>query len=171
MDTPSIWGTPKKEKKFFGQFVKFYLVLFLIFIAFILGLISGRQTYKVVSDSVDDSGQIYNKKATPEFLAKDINFNLFWDAWNIIESNYVKQPVSESQLFYGAIAGSVASLGDQHSVFFDPETTTKFTEELEGSFDGIGAEIALKNEKITVVAALPDTPAEKAGLKNNDKII
>lgn len=170
MDKPSVWGAPQQEKKFFGKFIRFYLILLAIFIAFIIGLVSGRQTFKVVSDSVDISGQIYNKNAKPEFLSKDINFNLFWDVWEIIESNYVKQPVDESQLFYGAIAGSVASLGDPHSVFFDPETTEKFTEELSGSFEGIGAEIAIKNDRITVVSPLPDSPAEKVGLKTGDKI-
>lgn len=173
MERPSIWETPKKENGFVKKFLKYYVFLFLILAAFILGLLGGRQTYKVVTDSVDNekSGQVYNKKAKPNFLRDDVNFNLFWDAWDIIEKNYVKQPVGESDLFYGAIAGSVAALGDPHSVFFDPDTTKEFTAELQGSFEGIGAEIAIKNERITIVAPLTDSPAEKAGLKAGDKIL
>jgi carboxyl-terminal processing protease len=173
MERPSLWDKPQKEKGFFKQFVKYYVVLLLIFAAFILGLIGGRQSYKVVSDSVDTErlGQVYNKKARPDFLNKDVNFNLFWDAWDIIEKNYVKQPVGESDLFYGAIAGSVAALGDPHSVFFDPDTTKEFTNELKGNFEGIGAEIAIKNEQLTIVAPLPDSPALKAGIKAGDKIL
>jgi carboxyl-terminal processing protease len=173
MDRPSIWDKSPREKGFVKPFAKYYLVLLLIFAAFILGLLGGRQSFKVVNDSVDNEriGQAYNKKANPEFLSKDVNFNLFWDAWNIIEKNYVKQPVNETQLFYGAMAGSVAALGDPHSVFFDPDTTKEFTNELKGNFEGIGAEIAIKNEQITIVAPLPDSPAFKAGLKAGDKIL
>lgn len=172
MDRPSLWGQPKEEKKFFGSFMKFYIVLLLIFVAFVVGLLSGRQSYKVVTDSTvtEPDGKVYNKKVEPEFLAKDVNFRLFWDAWKIIEDNYVKQPVSESKLFYGAIAGSVAALGDPHTIFFDPETNEKFNQELGGSFEGIGAEVAIKKEQLVIVAPLPDSPAEKSGLKSGDKI-
>ncbi|MCX6740445.1 MAG: S41 family peptidase [Candidatus Parcubacteria bacterium] len=173
MERPSLLDVPKSEKKFFRRFVKFYAVLLLIFLSFILGLIAGRQTYKVVSDSVDGEkmGVVFNKKAKPDFLSNKVNFNLFWDAWEIIENNYVKQPVNETELFYGAMAGSVAALGDPHSVFFDPDTSKEFTEELKGNFEGIGAEIAVKNDKITIVAPLPDSPAEKAGLLSGDTIL
>ncbi|MCX6744200.1 MAG: S41 family peptidase [Candidatus Parcubacteria bacterium] len=152
--------------------MKFYVVLLLIFVAFLLGLVSGRQSYKVINDAsqVADSGQVFNKKVEPKFLSKDINFKMFWDAWKIIEDNYVQQPVSEPKLYYGAIAGSVAALGDPHSIFFDPETNKKFNDELGGSFEGIGAEVAIKKEQLTIVAPLPDSPAEKAGLKSGDNI-
>lgn len=173
MDKPSIWDKDTKQKSFFKQFVKYYAILLLIFVAFILGLIGGRQTYQVVNDTLDNAriGQVYNKKANPDYLSKDVNFNLFWDAWDIIEKNYVKQPVNDTQLFYGAIAGSVAALGDPHSVFFDPDTTKEFTEELSGRFEGIGAEIAMKNDHITIIAPLPDSPAAKAGLMAGDMIL
>ncbi len=174
MERPSLLDAPKGDKKFFQQFIRFYAVLLLIFVAFIIGLIAGRQTYKVVSDSSVDnegSGIVFNKKARPDFLSKDINFNLFWDVWSVIEKNYVKQPVNETELFYGAMAGSVAALGDPHSVFLDPETSEEFADEMKGNFEGIGAEIAIKNDRITVVAPLPDSPAEKAGLKSGDKIM
>ncbi len=152
--------------------MKFYVILLLIFIAFLLGLVSGRQSYKIINDAseVIDSGQVYNKKVEPKFLSNDVNFKMFWDAWKLIEDNYVQQPVSETKLYYGAIAGSVAALGDPHSIFFDPETNKKFNDELGGSFEGIGAEVAIKKEQLTIVAPLPDSPAEKGGLKSGDKI-
>ena len=172
MNIPSIWDHSKKDG-FFKRFSKHYVVILLILAAFILGLLGGRQTYKVVNDSIDNEsvGQVSNKKANPAFLSKDVNFNLFWDAWNIIEKNYVKQPVNETKLFYGALAGSVAALGDPHSVFFDPEMNKQFNDELKGSFEGIGAEIAIKNNYVTVISPLADSPAEKAGLKAGDRIL
>ena len=160
----------KKAPVFLKKFVSFYFVIFLIFLTFIVGLIIGRQTGKKAIAPVAEDGQVYNKESKPAFLSKDVNFNLFWDVWQIIEENYVHQPVNEAELLYGAMIGSVASLNDPHSAFFDPETTLKFAEELKGTFEGIGAEIAIKNDRLTIVAPLPDTPAEKAGLKAGDKV-
>ncbi|MFA5187910.1 MAG: S41 family peptidase [Patescibacteria group bacterium] len=171
MNQPRLFAIKELQNKFFRKFLKYYVVLFLIFVAFILGMLFGRQENKVIVAESEKSGAVFNKKAKPEFLSKDINFNLFWDVWDTIEKNYVHQPVAENELFYGAMAGSVAALGDPHSVFFDPKTTSDFTAELKGSFEGIGAEIAIKNNAITIVAPLPDSPAEKAGLKTNDKIL
>jgi len=173
MENLSFWPMGRKGGSFFSRFIKFYLILLLIFGSFIFGLISGRQTYKVVNDSSlsEKQGNVFNKKEKPEFLSKDVDFGIFWDSWKIIEENYVKQPVNEPELFYGAIAGSVAALQDPHSVFFDPKTTESFTQELQGSFYGVGLEIAIKKDRLTVVAALPGTPAEKAGIKSGDKIM
>ncbi|MCX6746011.1 MAG: PDZ domain-containing protein [Candidatus Parcubacteria bacterium] len=156
----------------FRKFIGYYFALLFIFLAFIFGLVVGRQGNTIkANNNTNQAGQVYNKNEKPEFLKKDVNFNLFWDAWKLIEDNYVKQPVGETELLYGAMAGSVAALGDPHSVFFDPKTTQDFTEELKGSFEGIGAEIAIKNDKLTVVAPLPDSPAEKAGIKAGDKVL
>lgn len=164
---------PKKQKaNFFRKFVNFYFALFLILLAFVLGLIVGNGSNPTVKGNLNkqEDGQVFNKKARPEFLSKDVNFNIFWETWEIIEKNYVRQPVSETELLYGAITGSVASLGDLHTVFFDPQTTKEFTEELQGKFEGIGAEIAIKKDRLTIVAPLPDSPAENAGLRSGDKV-
>ncbi|MFC1598758.1 S41 family peptidase [Patescibacteria group bacterium] len=159
----------KKKNGFFRRFTKIYLYLFLILIVFIFGFLSGRQNGETISQE-KENGQVYNKAAKPGFLNDDVNFNLFWDTWDIIESYYVDKPVSETELLYGAMAGSVASLGDPHSIFFDPETAQAFEDELGGSFEGIGAEIAIKNDRLTIVAPLPGTPAESAGLQSGDKV-
>ncbi|MBU0598303.1 S41 family peptidase, partial [Patescibacteria group bacterium] len=71
----------------------------------------------------------------------------------------------------GALKGMIRSLGDPYSIFLDPEETENFTQELSGSFEGIGAEIGIKNDQLTVIAALPNTPAYNAGLKAGDKIL
>jgi carboxyl-terminal processing protease len=69
------------------------------------------------------------------------------------------------------MAGIVASLKDPYSVFLNPEVSKKFDEELAGSFEGIGAEIGLKDERLTIIAPLPGTPAEKAGLAAGDRVL
>lgn len=116
-------------------------------------------------------GQVVNAEKIPDYLTKDVDFNEFWQVWNYVKTNYVKPDVPDTQLFYGALGGIVASLGDPYSVFFEPEISQKFNEELSGSFQGIGAEIGLKDSHLTVIAPLPGTPADRAGLKAGDFIL
>ena len=78
--------------------------------------------------------------------------------------------MSDVDLFYGAIQGMVAGLKDQHSVYFPPKDAADFAKDLAGEFEGIGAEIGMKENQLIVVAPLPSSPAEKAGLKSGDKI-
>lgn len=109
-------------------------------------------------------------KNPPEYLADDTDFDLYWDAWNIIQTRYVDRPAGETRLLYGSIAGMVASLGDPFTTFLDPEVTQNFTEELTGEIEGIGAEIGIKNDLLTVVSPLPGSPAMQAGLLAQDII-
>jgi len=118
-------------------------------------------------------GAVANASSTPlpDYLAKDVDFKLFWDVWDIVRNNYYDQNIPETQLFYGALAGIVQSLDDPYSVFMTPQGAEEFSRDLEGNFEGIGAEIGIRADLLTVVAPLPDSPAEKAGLKAKDIII
>lgn len=102
---------------------------------------------------------------------KSVDANLFWTVWNMVQQKSVKGPQNESSLFYGAMEGVVASLDDPYSVFFRPEITKEFIADLAGTFEGIGAEIGKKDNQLQIVAPLPDSPAEKAGLKAGDNIV
>ncbi len=104
-------------------------------------------------------------------LSKDADFETFWDVWRLVKSVYVDQPVSEKELYYGAIAGMVAGLNDPYSTYFTPEDAQAFHEQLSGSFFGIGAQLDTKEGKIVVVAPLPGTPAERAGVVAGDRIL
>ncbi len=118
------------------------------------------------------SGEVKNiDQDNSDFLSEDVDFKQFWAVWNHVKNNYVKSDIPETKLFYGALAGIVASLGDPYSVYLDPEISQKFEEEISGSFEGIGAEIGIKDDRLTVVAPLPGTPAEKSGLVSGDKIL
>ncbi len=117
-------------------------------------------------------GEVVNiSKETPDFLSRDVDFNQFWQVWKHVKENYVDSDIPDTKLFYGALAGIVASLGDPYSVFLDPEVAKKFQEEISGSFEGIGAEIGIKDGRLTIVSPLPQTPAEKAGLMPGDRIL
>ncbi len=161
----------KRENNFLNKFLKYYFVILLVLVVFVAGIIIGVQASKPQTAKNFTSGKVANEKVKPGFLSKDVDFDLFWETWDTIRKNYVHQPVSETEMLYGAMAGSVASLGDPHSIFFDPDTTKKFTDELQGTFDGIGTEIAVKNDNLTIIAPLPGSPAEKAGLRAGDQIL
>jgi carboxyl-terminal processing protease len=103
--------------------------------------------------------------------SSDLDFRLFWEVWDTISANHLNQPVDQKALFYGAIEGMVAAVGDPYSNFFDPDLARQFNQDLEGSFYGIGAEIGLRDGIITIVSPLSESPAEKAGLLPGDKII
>lgn len=96
---------------------------------------------------------------------------LFWQVWKAVQDDYITQPVVDQDLFYGAIHGLASAVGDPYTVFFDPTESKAFSESLNGSFEGIGAEIGEREGQIVVIAPLPNSPAALAGLQTNDAII
>lgn len=101
-----------------------------------------------------------------------VDFSLFWDTWNSLHNKYVDdEKLDTKKLLYGAIQGMVNSVGDPYTVFFKPPENKKFQEEISGSFGGIGIEIGKRNNVLTVIAPIKDTPAFKAGLQAGDKIL
>ncbi len=128
---------------------------------FLTGLLIGRSGLGGVPNNVVG--------ADPE---DRVEFGLFWDAWDMLLDRYVdKGDIDSQKMLYGAIKGMFASTGDPYTTFLDPEINQAFEEEINGSFDGIGAEIGLRGNLLTIIAPLDDSPAEKAGLRAGDSII
>ena len=101
-----------------------------------------------------------------------LDFSLFWDVWNTLSAKYVDPTKLDNQkMLYGAISGMVDSLGDPYTVFLEPKISEKFQEEISGAFGGVGMEIGKRNNALTVIAPLKDTPAYRAGIKAGDKIL
>jgi len=157
------------RRNFFSA-VWLVILLFGVGIAFVVGLLFGRHQ-GVVSVVPAGEGKVTNQDAKSDTLEKDVDFGLFWDIWNFSKENFYQQPVSDKDLFYGSMKGLLASLNDPYSVFFDPEEAKEFSSELAGAFEGIGAEIGIKDNILTIVAPLPGSPAETIGLMSGDKII
>jgi carboxyl-terminal processing protease len=102
----------------------------------------------------------------------NVDFSLFWDAWHLIQTDYVKSAELDKQkMIYGAIEGLLESLDDPYSVFFKPIDAEKFNEDVNGSFSGVGIEIGTRKGILTVISPMEDTPAWKAGIKAGDQII
>lgn len=102
----------------------------------------------------------------------DINFNLFWRVWDTLDSSYFdKSKLDPVNMVYGAISGMVAAVGDPYTAFLAPSENKVVEEDLSGSFEGVGIQIGFKGKQLAVIAPLPDTPAEKAGVKAGDFIV
>ncbi len=101
------------------------------------------------------------------------NFRLMAEAWNTIERVYVDRNAIKPQLMtYGAITGMIDALGDTgHSRFLSPEMLKQERNLARGRFEGIGAEVQMKNGQLVVVAPIDGSPAQKAGLKPGDIIL
>jgi len=94
---------------------------------------------------------------------------LFSNAVSLIRSDYVEEPGSKD-LIYGAMAGMLSSL-DPYSQFMDPDMYNEMKIETEGEFGGIGIEITIKDDLLTIITPIDDTPAYNVGLKAGDKIV
>jgi carboxyl-terminal processing protease len=119
---------------------------------------------------VTDSQLFAGKIGQPTESVSDEGLEKIEQAYEIISSRYVED-VDDQKLIEGAIQGMINTLKDPYSVYMNKETAEKFTESLDSSFEGIGAEVSMVDGKVTIVAPFKDSPAEKAGLKPNDQII
>ncbi|MFH1412640.1 MAG: S41 family peptidase [bacterium] len=149
-------------------FLSVFVAIIIIF-AYLFGSYTAEQRF--VQIEPDDPVQDFVKQGQKEFGNK-LDFSLFLEVWRFILDEYVdKDELTNEQLFYGALKGLVMSTNDPHSIFLDPEMNKEFQIELSGTFEGIGAEIGIKDEIITIIAPLEGMPAGKAGLMAGDKVI
>ncbi|QQS43523.1 S41 family peptidase [Candidatus Roizmanbacteria bacterium] len=102
---------------------------------------------------------------------ENIDFSLFWDTWGKLEEKYIDDTkLDPEKMYYGAIKGMVASVEDPYTFFLTPEENQQSKDDLGGKFQGIGAQLGLKDGRIVVVSPLKDSPAEAAGLRSGDVI-
>lgn len=117
-------------------------------------------------DTTPDAAISQNETSTDEL------FQPFWQTWELVQSEFVDQPVDQEALMRGAIRGMLESLGDEHTSYLDPEMFERANAQLEGEeYEGIGAWVDVSGDYLTIISPMPGSPAEKAGLKANDKII
>jgi carboxyl-terminal processing protease len=98
-------------------------------------------------------------------------FSILSEAWQALNDTYVdKSMLDPTKLSQGAVRGMMDSL-DQFSSYASPETHKLEMSNLAGKFEGIGAVISMKDNQLTVVSPVEDSPAQKAGIKAGDRII
>ncbi|MDD5770691.1 MAG: S41 family peptidase, partial [Candidatus Omnitrophica bacterium] len=113
------------------------------------------------------SGSFAGKKKAYDDLYRQVE--LFSDTLAVIHNEYVED-TKPRDLIYGALKGMLASL-DPHSQFMDPDTYNELKVDTEGKFGGLGIEITIKDGLLTVITPIEDTPAWRAGIKANDRIV
>ncbi|TET18186.1 MAG: S41 family peptidase [Dehalococcoidia bacterium] len=94
------------------------------------------------------------------------------EAWNIIFQDYVdRDRLDAGALSEAAIKGMVEALDDPYTSYLDAETYQLSLSGLEGKFEGIGAQVAVKDNQLMIIAPIADSPADKAGIRAGDKIL
>ncbi|MBU1146899.1 MAG: S41 family peptidase [Candidatus Omnitrophica bacterium] len=124
----------------------------------VIGFLAGALFYNV---------SFAEKEEVSDNLYKELE--LFSDAMSLIRSDYVEEAKSKD-LIYGAMKGMLASL-DPYSQFMDPDMYKEMKIETEGEFGGIGIVITIKDNLLTIISPIDDTPAHKVGLQAGDKIV
>lgn len=158
---PSIEIKKNNKKKGLLIFLFFLLAAIIFYLGFYFGNIKGSQNFPSLAYGVE----------VDDVESDNLDFNLYWEVWDGIKSNYVdKIKISDRDLFYGSLRGIAESANDPYTIFMDPKESKEFADDLAGTFEGIGAEVGLRNDIATVISPLDGTPAKKAGLMPGDKI-
>ncbi len=140
-------------------------VILLVAGFFIFGIYIGSHNQPEINKITNLSN-----KNNPTNISAD--FESFWKVWNTINEKYPQaNKITNEERVIGSISGLVESLNDPYSVYYNPEDSKIFEDEIAGSFSGIGMEVGIKEKILTVIAPLKDTPAYKANIKPGDKIL
>lgn len=103
-----------------------------------------------------------------------LDLSSFWKTYSLLEDKFVNtkdENITEEEKVYGAIKGLVESYGDPYTIFLPPSETEQFEETISGVFTGVGMEVGIRDNFLTVISPLKNSPAEKAGVVSGDKII
>ncbi|MEX2514865.1 MAG: S41 family peptidase [Candidatus Paceibacterota bacterium] len=114
-----------------------------------------------------------------EVTQDDVDFEVFWEAWNVLNEKFVSQSgtstdeqyTDEQKRVYGAIQGMTRSLGDPYTTFLPPSENETFSETISGEFGGVGMEVGNRDGIITIISPLKGSPAEAAGVQPGDRIL
>ena len=148
------------------------------FTLFGAGYIFGQSQYDWQAHAAPMVGNV----AVPRDISTNADFAPFWKAWQILDAKIAANKVAstststitkidDQEKVWGAISGLAASYNDPYTMFFPPVQAKAFSESVKGAFGGVGMEVGFKDKIITVVSPLKNTPAAKAGLKPNDRIL
>lgn len=153
-----------------SKFVKFQLILATLLISiatFYGGYYLGKRGYLFELRKNPPRVEVINQYPDDQ----QVDFALFWEVWDEVSAKYLLRPVDPQEMMYGAIRGMVSSLGDPYTSYLPPELNESVNNSLNGTYQGIGAELAIRDGQLIIVAPLDGSPASKAGVRAGDKIL
>ncbi|HRY82164.1 MAG TPA: S41 family peptidase [Candidatus Moranbacteria bacterium] len=160
----------EKNLRLFKKYSIFLVFIFLFVGSFYWGYKKGQNSILSENKKVSLETAIVENKISSQ--NEKVDFSLFWKVWDLLKEKHVdKDKLDAQKMVYGAINGMLSSTGDPYSSFLDPKESKALSEDISGSFDGIGAELGIKDEILTIIAPLDGSPAQKAGLRSGDKIL
>ncbi len=137
-------------------------------VVFAAGIYSGRYIMPV---GVANAQNLNYSMGTVQITVSS-EMKLYEEVKKILDEKYIKAgEIKEDKKAYGSIKGLVESYGDPYTVFFPPAESKEFKSVVSGTFSGVGMEVGIKDGVITVISPLKKSPAEKAGMKPDDKIL
>lgn len=98
-------------------------------------------------------------------------FAVFGEAWKFVHQDFYKTPIDDDELVNGAVGGMIDALGDPHTIFIDAKRAAISRTDLQGSFEGIGATVEMREGRLTVVSPISGSPADKAGILPGDIVL
>lgn len=166
----------EKIKKILKKMLYFLVNITILFLVFSLGsylAVKNDVVRRFAEENVVFLGKVLGKYEYQNGkLAQNVNFDLYWEVWDTMKRLHVNSSdFSEKKMFYGSLEGLVNSVNDPYSQFMNPQNTKEFKDDMSGLFEGIGAEIGIREGALTVIAPLDGSPAQLAGLMAGDKII
>lgn len=150
-----------------------------IFLALILAVgsfFSGIQVDNLINKEEQTASLFSFFGVSPASSAtEDIDLSQFWEVWKLLDEKFIAasstDTLTSQDKINGAIEGLVNIYDDPYTVFLPPVESAAFAEDISGNFSGIGMEVGIRDNVVTVIAPLPDTPAERAGLVAGDLIL
>jgi carboxyl-terminal processing protease len=141
------------------------VIAVMVLVAFGAGLLLGARTMTHATQAAGGT------EATPE----GVDLDPVWKAWRLLEEKYVPAtttaPLTAQDRVWGMIDGLARSYGDPYTVFMPPEEAQTFGEEISGQFGGVGVEIGMRDNILTVIAPVKGTPGAAAGILAGDLIL
>ncbi|MEX2008429.1 MAG: S41 family peptidase [Candidatus Spechtbacterales bacterium] len=150
---------PVKQK----PWLRFSIAALALAVTFFVGFSFGTNA----SDSAGTNrfSDIFTRSGT-------VDFALVEKVWDALHSQHVdRSSLDDEALVYGAIRGMLEGLDDPYTTFFTEQEANEFFRELEGSFEGVGIEIDIRDGVLVVVSPLRDSPAQRAGVRAGDAIV
>ena len=149
------------------SFRKFILTVFLVGFSLYTGYWAGRRGY--IFQFVDRLPTISVENRTPTNQVLD--FSLFWKVYDLLNQKFLNGPIEAKKLLYGAAVGLYNASGDPYTAFLPPVENKQVNASLKGEYEGIGAELGIRGNRLTVVSPLDGSPAQAVGIKAGDIIL